>query len=938
MNYGKKGIRKKQKSLHSTSTKLGRKLTLLITKAILVSIIAVTVIGISAGLGVFKGILSSAPDISHIDVSPSGFSTFVYDSEGHELAKLVAADSNRIPVTMEQIPEDLAHAFVAIEDERFYEHNGIDIKGIIRAGVIAIKNRDLSQGASTITQQLLKNNVFEGWTNETTIESIKRKLQEQYLALELEKVMDKDKILENYMNTINLGQNTLGVQAASLRYFGKPVYQLKLSECAVIAGITQNPSRYNPISHPEENEKRQRTVLSHMLEQGYITQEEYDEAIEDDVYSRIQTVNEESEEDSVYTYFVDALTQDVLDDLVNVAGYNETQAYNLLYSGGLSIYTTQDSAIQAICDEAFSNPDNFPADTKWLLSYELSVKKANGEVENHSSEMFKAHFQQEKKSFNMLYASQEDAYAAIEAYKEAVIGSGDEAIGEKVSLTPQPQVSLTVMDQNTGYVVAMVGGRGTKEASRTLNRATDTSRQPGSTFKIVSTYAPALDSAGMTLATVENDAPYSYADGRPVSNWYSSGYRGLCSLRDGIRDSLNIVTVKALTQITPQLGFDYLINFGFTTVVDRYEVNGQIYSDIQQSLALGGITKGVTNQELNAAYAAIANGGIYYKPTLYTKVVDHDGKLILDNTKPENHRVIKETTAYLLTDAMEDVVTSGTGGSVNFGNMAIAGKTGTTSDYNDVWFAGYTPYYTATTWAGYDNNTKLTGSEKNLAKVLWRSVMSKIHEELPNESFVRPSGIVSATVCSRSGKLPVAGLCNSTLKSEYFAEGTVPSESCDVHYSGMVCAYSMLPASDECPFAMAGTLELPPDEGGTGKKSTTAGDPATDPLQTGESPLIDANVEKCQHNAEFLVQPGAELIIEQQRLELIANAVQNGIVLPETITNPNGIPQVPADQVPGIPGLDTPVPGTETPVVTDPNTVVPPVQPPEQQPVQPPVQ
>ena len=195
MNYGKKGIRKKQKSLHSTSTKLGRKLTLLITKAILVSIIAVTVIGISAGLGVFKGILSSAPDISHIDVSPSGFSTFVYDSEGHELAKLVAADSNRIPVTMEQIPEDLAHAFVAIEDERFYEHNGIDIKGIIRAGVIAIKNRDLSQGASTITQQLLKNNVFEGWTNETTIESIKRKLQEQYLALELEKVMDKDKIL-----------------------------------------------------------------------------------------------------------------------------------------------------------------------------------------------------------------------------------------------------------------------------------------------------------------------------------------------------------------------------------------------------------------------------------------------------------------------------------------------------------------------------------------------------------------------------------------------------------------------------------------------------------------------------------------------------------------------------------------------------------------------
>lgn len=912
MNYGKKGIRRKQKALHSTSVKWGRKLTLIITKAILISIIAVAIIGASAGLGIFKGILSSAPDISHIDVSPSGFSTFVYDSEGHELTKLVAADSNRIPVTMEQIPEDLAHAFVAIEDERFYEHNGIDIKGIIRAGLIAIKNRDLSQGASTITQQLLKNNVFEGWTSETTIEKIKRKIQEQYLALELEKIMDKDKILENYMNTINLGQNTLGVQAASLRYFGKPVYQLELSECAVIAAITQNPSRYNPISHPEENEKRQKTVLSHMLEQGYITQEEYDEAVEDDVYSRIQTVNEEAEDDSIYTYFVDALTEDVLDDLVNVAGYNETQAYNLLYSGGLSIYSTQDSTIQAICDEAFSNPDNFPSDVKWYLNYELSIQKANGDIENHSSEMFKAYFKQEKSTFNMLYSSQEEAYEAIDVYKEAVMEEGDEEIGEKISLTPQPQVSITVEDQSTGYIVAMVGGRGPKEASRTLNRATNTTRQPGSTFKVVSTYAPALDSAGLTLADVQNDAPYTYADGRPVSNWYSTGYRGLCSLRDGIRDSLNIIAVKTLTQITPQLGYDYLLNFGFTTLVDRYEVNGKIYSDIQQSLALGGITKGVTNEELNAAYATIANGGTYYKPTLYTKVVDHDGKLILDNSKPESHRVIKETTAFLLTDAMEDVVTSGTGGSVNFGNMAIAGKTGTTSDYNDVWFAGYTPYYTATTWAGFDNNAKLTGAEKNLAKVLWRAVMSKIHEDLPNQSFNRPSGIVSATVCSKSGKLPIPGLCDATLKSEYFAEGTVPTESCDVHYSGMVCAYSMLPASDECPFKVPGTLELIPDENSTGKKTQTAGDPATDPLQTGEDPTQNSNIEKCEHNADFFLQPGADALIEQQRLELQMNALQNGISLPESITNPYGT-ETPEETLPGIPGLTTPVTGTETP-------------------------
>ena len=338
----------------------------------------------------------------------------------------------------------------------------------------------------------------------------------------------------------------------------------------------------------------------------------------------------------------------------------------------------------------------------------------------------------------------------------------------------------------------MVGGRGQKEVSRTLNRATDSKRQPGSTFKIVAVYAPALDSAGLTLATVMNDAPFNYANGRPVNNWWGSEYRGLNSLRTGIAQSMNIIAVKTLTQITPQLGFDYLKNFGFTTLVEREEITvggkTQVFSDIQQSLALGGITKGVTNEELTAAYAAIANGGTYIKPKLYTKVLDHDGNVILDNTAPQSRQVIKETTAWLLTDAMVDVVTSGTGASVNFGNMAIAGKTGTTSDYNDVWFSGYTPYYTASVWTGYDNNAKLQkgNGERNLAKKLWRAVMSKVHEDLPSQSFQVPSGIVTATVCSQSGKLPIPGLCDGTLKTEYFAEGTVPTESCDVHYQGMV--------------------------------------------------------------------------------------------------------------------------------------------------------
>ena len=886
MNYGKKGIRAKQQAVSSKGGKWGRKIALIILKLSLVFILVVGIIGASAAFGVFKGIIDTSPDISNIDVSPTGFSTFIYNSEGKQTAKLVAADSNRIPVTMDQIPSNLAHAFVAIEDERFYNHNGIDIQGIFRAAVTGIKNKfHFSQGASTITQQLLKNNVFTGWTDESPVERVKRKIQEQYLALELEKVMSKDKILENYMNTINLGQNTLGVQAASHRYFNKNVYELTLSECAVIAGITQNPSKYNPISHPDKNAERREKVLSNMLEQGYISQAEYNEAINDDVYSRIQSTNEKTTDTNINSYFDDAVTDAVYEDLL-AAGYNDTQAYTLLYSGGLSIYSTQDPNIQAICDEVFSNEENYPSSVKWQLTYTLSVTKANGETENHSTEMYRQYFKQFNSRFNMLYDSQDEAYAAIEEYQNAVLGEGDEILAESITLTPQPQISLTIEDQSTGYIVAMIGGRGAKEASRTLNRATSTVRQPGSTFKVLSTYAPGIDSAGLTLATVFNDAPFNYADGRPVSNWYSTGYRGINTVRTAIKDSMNIIAVKALTQITPQLGYDYLNNFGFTTLESSKEVNGQIFSDIQQSLALGGITNGVTNLELNAAYAAIANNGTYIKPKLYTKVVDHDGNVILDNTAPEAHQVIQETTAYLLTDAMIDVVTSGTGGSVNFGGMPIAGKTGTTSDYNDVWFSGYTPYYTATTWAGYDNNTKLSSTaEKNLAKTLWRAVMSRIHEELPSKSFNVPSGIVTATVCSRSGKLPIAGLCDATLITEHFAEGTVPETTCDVHYQGVLCAYSGLPACADCPFKQEGIFELPLQEhpsllSGSNTLTTTdpnaVTDPATqitDPNAAVTDPTILQQTRQCPHTQAFFADPNYEAIIAQQQAEMQQRAL-----------------------------------------------------------------
>lgn len=875
-DFSRRGIKAKQHALHRKTPKIVKKILLFALVLILVGMIGGALVGTSLGFGIFKGVLDTSPSIENVDVTPTGFSTFVYDNEGNQIAKLISQDSNRIPVTMDMIPDNLAHAFVAIEDERFYEHNGIDIKGIIRAAYVGVSNGfHFSEGASTITQQLLKNNVFTGWTSENSfVDRLKRKIQEQFLAIELTKTMSKDDVLLNYMNTINLGSNTLGVQAASLRYFNKPVSSLTLSECSVIAGITQNPTRFNPIAHPDNNAERRSKVLKNMLEQGYISQHEYDEAMADDVYSRIQVVNEDSHEGQVNSYFVDALTEDLLADLLE-AGYTENQAFTLLYSGGLKIYSTQDPDIQAACDEAFMNEENYPAGTSWLLNYRLTVKKKNGDFENHSSEMYRKYFRtNEKASFDMLYSSQDEAYEAIERYKEAVLESGDEVYDEKINLTPQPQVSITVEEQETGYIVAMVGGRGAKEGSRTLNRATSSKRQPGSTFKCVAGYAPGLDTGMITLATAINDAPFNYTNGHPVTNWYA-GYRGLSNARQGIIDSANILAVKVLTYITPELSYEYLKNFGFTTIVGREErvINGEtvVYSDLQQAMVLGGLTYGVTNEELNAAYSAIANKGTYIKPKLYTKVVDHDGNVILDNSEMVTRQVIKPTTAWLLTSAMVDVIGVGTGGAVNFGGQAIAGKTGTTSDYNDVWFAGYTPYYTATVWAGYDNNTKLKNSEeKSLAKKMWRLSMAKIHEDLPYKNFEMPQGIVTATVCATSGKLPNPGMCDGCLKTEYFAEGTVPTETCDVHYSGDVCQLDNIPATETCPFKTQGVVVVMPNnifmsgDANAGSLVSNMTDDEGNPVDT---------TTRCHHTAEFMSQPGIEGILEQEQLQAQMNAL-----------------------------------------------------------------
>ena len=784
MNYGKKSTAKKRTALISRSSMMGKRARVSFIRVLFVSLIALCIAVTCLGVGSFRGVIDNAPDVNDIDIMPLGYATFLYDDAGNQIRKLAAPDSNRLPVTLDQIPVDLQHAVVAIEDERFYEHNGIDVKGILRAGVKAITTGDFSEGASTITQQLLKNNVFTNWTSESTqLERFTRKFQEQYLAIQVEKKTSKDTILENYLNTINLGAGSYGVQAAARQYFDKDVWDLNLSECATLAGITQNPTKFNPITNPDSNQKRRKEVLQHMLDQNYITQEQYDDALADDVYSRIQAAQEKnsSTENTVYTYFEDELTDQIINDLMNIKGYTKTQATNLLYSGGLKVYTTQDSTIQNILDEEYSNPSNFPDEVQYELDYALTVTDPDGNQVNYSKEMLQLYFQNEDPSFDLLFDSPEEGQTYVDRYKASILADGSKVVAERVNFAPQPQSSMSVIDQHTGYVKALIGGRGEKTASLTLNRATDTTRQPGSTFKIVSTYAPALNEKGMSLATTFEDEPYEYPDGSPVNNATRS-YNGTTTIRTAIQNSINVVAVKCLEEVTPELGLKYLDNFGFTTLAHGTEAdtdaNGNVWSDANLATALGGITRGVTNVELCASYAAIANGGNYIKPIYYTKILDHNGNVLIENTSAERS-VIKESTAYLLTSAMEDVVKKGTGTACQLDNMAVAGKTGTTEAYNDLWFVGYTPYYTCAVWSGYDNNEKLPDYARNFHKALWKKVMTRIHEGLPSKEFEKPASVEKLSVCSETGLLPRAGC---PVITEYFDVGTMPTEYCDQHF------------------------------------------------------------------------------------------------------------------------------------------------------------
>lgn len=793
MNYGKKEIDSKIDKINSSNKKVFNKIKLNVKIFAVIIVFTLILCAVFSGVGIVRGLTDSAPDINEENIMPDGYPSIIYDANGKKVQKLMGINANREYKKITDIPECVQNAFVAIEDARFYKHSGVDLQGILRAVFSALSDEKMTQGASTITQQLLKNQVFGGGNEKSFFGKVSRKIQEQSLAIKLESTIDKKKILEYYLNTINLGQNTMGVETASKRYFGKSVSKLTVSEAAVLAGITQNPTEYNPITEQQNNEAKRKIILKNMLDQKYITEDEYEEALGDDVYSRIQDINKEKRTSSygdINSYYVDAVIENVVSDLKQKLGYTETQAYNAIYREGLKIYTCQDQSLQKICDDVINNDKYYQKNAKSYLSYQLKVKKSDGETELYTEGDVRAFINDaHKKRISFYFKNRKKAEKYIKMFKKKNLDKHDKILSESINLIKQPQASFVLMEQSTGKVRAIVGGRGEKTANRTLNRAASSKRQPGSTFKVLSTYLPALDTSGFTLANVMDDAPYKYpGTNKRVKDWDSSGYKGLTSLRQGIVDSVNIVTVKTFQKVTPQTGFDYLLNLGFTTLVDRRETSdGQIYSDIQLPTALGGLTDGVTNVELTAAYAAIANGGTYIKPVYYTKIVDSKGNVLLQNSK-SGKKVMKNTTAWLLTDAMKDVIKRGTGKKAAFKkiNMPQAGKTGTTSDNTDFWFEGYTPYYTAGIWLGYDSMfTQMSGSA---SKIMWRDIMEKVHKvkKLKNKNFKKPEDIITRKICKKCGKLAVYGLCDRALdgndiKTEYFARGTQPKESCDCH-------------------------------------------------------------------------------------------------------------------------------------------------------------
>ena len=805
MDYSTQGNNKRRKSSKQRAKKSRNKIGVIIFRvALSAGIIACFAL---AGLvfGAYMGIIENSPDLNDYKaVQPVNFASIVYDKYGNEIDRFTG-EENREYVSLKNIPDNLKNAIIAIEDERYYSHNGVDLKGVVRAFYSTITGD--RQGASTITQQLIKNNITKKIVND-----VESKLQEQYLAVKFEELLveqlgsredAKDYILETYLNSIALNHGLYGVQAAAHYYFaGKDVAELTLSECAVIASITNRPTAYTPVTHPDYNSSRSKLVLNKMLELEFITQSEYDSAMKDidldnkeNVYSRITQYRPTSGTDSgVHDYYSDALIEQLAEDLMARFDYTRQQAMNMIYNGGLKIYVPKDDEIQGIMNEVFLDDAYFPQyDFEIDVTYILSVQNTiTGETHNYEE--------------NKIVKKEAEMESFITSIKDKYLTANMKLLADRVVANPQPQASMVIIDYHTGHVMGIVGGRGEKSTNRGFNRATQSARHPGSVFKVLASYAPAIDIGRIGAGSILFDEPYENEQYNYAPKNWTGSFAGPVTARQGVYNSMNVVTVKNMIETGVENCYGYLKQFGFTTLVDGEWQNDRYFTDIVPSTALGGLTYGVTQLEVTAAYGTIANGGVYQRPMFYTKVIDHNNNVILESVPEKDSRVVlKNTSAYILTDMMKDVLTRGTGGKAAFREvkMAVAGKTGTSTNTKDLTFVGYTPYYVGGIWLGHDKEKFIT-EDAGHHMIIWRTIMERIHQDLEYRDFDKPNGITNGTVCMDSGLLAIPDLCSNDIRgnrtrSDIFAAGTVPSEYCNKHASIVIDSATGLLATSETP-------------------------------------------------------------------------------------------------------------------------------------------
>jgi len=670
--------------------------------------LALFVVGVGVVLGVLNSVIKDTDQIDLAQLKNLKLTSTVLDSKGKQIGQMSSGE-NRLMIDYEDLPQNLIDAVVAIEDERFWIHQGIDIRRTGAAVVTYVLNRGNSSfGGSTITQQLIKNVTNDRET------SWKRKIREWYRAYSLEQELEKEEILEAYLNKIYFGAGANGIEVAAQTYFAKSAKDVNLAESACLAASIQTPEGTNPYSGEEYKQRliaRQKTVLAKMLELEKITQEEYDEALE---YELVFKKGQIASPATVQPYFVDAVFEEVAKDLAEAKGITYDAAFDMVASNGYVIYSTMDSTVQASIDKQAK-------DTKYFY------KDKNGKM---------------------------------------------------------MQCAAIVIDNKTGNVVGMLGGVGTKKGLD-YNRAIDAKLQPGSTFKPIAAYGPAFELGVSYPGMGIDDVPINLNGYKPT-NWYGY-YYGYVTARQAINQSMNIPAVKTLQAAGLDYAFTFAQRMGITTLTSKNK---------NYSMALGSANVKVI--DMAAAYATMANGGVYTEPKLYTKVLDSEGKEVLTTVDKKFSRVMSASTAYMLTDCLRTVVTSGTGTSAKFSTtIQIAGKTGNTNDDKDQWFAGYTPYYTMVVWNGYDDpktiGTRKIGSYPYTATVVFTNVMKTIHKGLKKASFTKPSDIVKATVCTVSG-LVATDACNAdtrkVVKSEIFASGKVPTDKCTVHKLVEVCSVS----------------------------------------------------------------------------------------------------------------------------------------------------